>query len=248
MGRYQISRVPIVGGRKREKQVPFSQRIDELVADLKGFFAYNPTYEQEGPMQFAVAAREDEGTYQYAPDRYAENVLVSKTPRKGADFYVANLGGSRVTLAGKNGKRCLYCRTYYVWKEDGKYCYRLLLDNGEQFYAQKVDAALEWIIAKNGGKLLLQAPGWFHFHAEDGLTSFGRVICYWDRDEELRVLICMPNSGAILDYVSFDVEIGDELQQGHYYSTRFLSFMLNSAGNLQRNQTISQKELLDDYP
>lgn len=37
-------------------------------------------------MQIAVSARVDEGTYQYAPDKYAENILVSKTPRKGADF------------------------------------------------------------------------------------------------------------------------------------------------------------------
>lgn len=86
MNSYKISRVPVVGGGKRERRTPFSQRIDELADNLKGFFAYNPGYEQEGPMQIAVSARVDEGTYQYAPDKYAENILVSKTPRKGADF------------------------------------------------------------------------------------------------------------------------------------------------------------------
>lgn len=86
MNSYKISRVPVVGGGKRERRTPFSQRIDELADNLKGFFAYNPGYEQEGPMQIAVSARADEGTYQYAPDKYAENILVSKTPRKGADF------------------------------------------------------------------------------------------------------------------------------------------------------------------
>lgn len=86
MNSYKISRVPVVGGGKRERRTPFSQRVDELADNLKGFFAYNPGYEQEGPMQIAVSARVDEGTYQYAPDKYAENILVSKTPRKGADF------------------------------------------------------------------------------------------------------------------------------------------------------------------
>lgn len=87
MNSYKISRVPVVGGGKRERRTPFSQRVDELADNLKGFFAYNPGYEQEGPMQIAVSARVDEGTYQYAPDKYAENILVSKTPRKGADFF-----------------------------------------------------------------------------------------------------------------------------------------------------------------
>ena len=52
-------------------------------------------------MQIAVSARVDEGTYQYAPDKYAENILVSKTPRKGADFFVAGLGASRLP-GGRN--------------------------------------------------------------------------------------------------------------------------------------------------
>ena len=50
MNSYKISRVPVVGGGKRERRTPFSQRIDELADNLKGFFAYNPGYEQEGPM------------------------------------------------------------------------------------------------------------------------------------------------------------------------------------------------------
>ena len=74
MNSYKISRVPVVGGGKRERRTPFSQRVDELADNLKGFFAYNPGYEQEGPMQIAVSARGDEGTYQYAPDKYAENI------------------------------------------------------------------------------------------------------------------------------------------------------------------------------
>ena len=114
MNSYKISRVPVVGGGKRERRTPFSQRIDELADNLKGFFAYNPGYEQEGPMQIAVSARADEGTYQYAPDKYAENILVSKTPRKGADFFVAGLGASRLPGGRNVGKRCHYSRTYYV--------------------------------------------------------------------------------------------------------------------------------------
>lgn len=108
------------------------------------------------------------------------------------------------------------------------------------------NAALDWIIARVGGTALQDGSGWFRFRLEDGLNSLGRIRCYWDKDEELRVLICMPNSGAILDYASFDVEIGEVLQPGHYYSTRFLNFMLNGLDNLQSNQTLSQKELNDD--
>ena len=104
MNSYKISRVPVVGGGKRERRTPFSQRVDELADNLKGFFAYNPGYEQEGPMQIAVSARVDEGTYQYAPDKYAENILVSKTPRKGADFFVAGLGASEPIMSGKMAK------------------------------------------------------------------------------------------------------------------------------------------------
>ncbi len=111
---------------------------------------------------------------------------------------------------------------------------------------KKADAALDWIIARIGGTALQDGSGWFRFRLEDGLNSLGRIRCYWDKDEELRVLICMPNSGAILDYASFDVEIGEVLLPGHYYSTRFLNFMLNGLDNLQSNQTLSQKELSDD--
>ena len=246
MNSYKISRVPVVGGGKRERRTPFSQRVDELADNLKGFFAYNPGYEQEGPMQIAVSARVDEGTYQYAPDKYAENILVSKTPRKGDDFFVAGLGASRLPGGRNVGKRCHYSRTYYVWKNGEDYCCRLLLNNGEQLVAKKADAALDWIIARVGGTALQDGSGWFRFRLEDGLNSLGRIRCYWDKDEELRVLICMPNSGAILDYASFDVEIGEVLQPGHYYSTRFLNFMLNGLDNLQSNQTLSQKELNDD--
>lgn len=134
----------------------------------------------------------------------------------------------------------------FVWKDGEGYCCRLLLNNGEQLVAKKADAALDWIIARVGGTALQDGSGWFRFRLEDGLNSLGRIRCYWDKDEELRVLICMPNSGAILDYASFDVEIGEVLQPGHYYSTRFLNFMLNGLDNLQSNQTLSQKELNDD--
>ena len=116
MNSYKISRVPVVGGGKRERRTAFSQRVDELADNLKGFFAYNPGYEQEGTMQIDVSARVDEGTYQYAPDKYAENILVSKTPRKGADFFVAGLGASRLPGGRNGGKRCPYSRTYLSGK------------------------------------------------------------------------------------------------------------------------------------
>ena len=45
MNSYKISRVPVVGGGKRERRTPFSQRVDELADNLKGFFAYNPGYD-----------------------------------------------------------------------------------------------------------------------------------------------------------------------------------------------------------
>lgn len=245
MNSYKISRVPVVGGGKRERRTPFSQRVDELADNLKGFFAYNPGYEQEGPMQIAVSARVDEGTYQYAPDKYAENILVSKTPRKGADFLSQALAHPVFPAAETSATLPLFPNLLCL--ENGEdYCCRLLLNNGEQLVAKKADAALDWIIARVGGTALQDGSGWFRFRLEDGLNSLGRIRCYWDKDEELRVLICMPNSGAILDYASFDVEIGEVLQPGHYYSTRFLNFMLNGLDNLQSNQTLSQKELNDD--
>lgn len=240
----KISRIPVVGGKKsKERPVPFSERIKELVDNLDGFFAYNPAFVQEGPMQVAISAKLDDGSYQYAADRYAEKVLVSKTPRKGADFYVARLGAARLTVAGKNGKRCLYSQTYYVWPENGHFRCRLLLDNGEQFQAKKVDAAFDWMVSKVKGRKLCETPDWFYFRLADKLNSFGRILCYWDKDEELRVLICMPNSGTILDYEASTVEIGEVLQPGCYCSTRFLGFCLDYTGDIRLRRTLSQKEL-----
>lgn len=248
MNNYKIYKVPKNGNKKKEKEQrpTLAERVDELVDNLDGFFAFNPGYEQEGVIQIAVSATADQGTYLYAPEKYAENILVSKTPRKGADFFVAGLGASRFRGGMNVGKRCLYSRTYYVWKEDGHYRLQLLLNNGEQLIADKVAKAFDEVL-RYIGKACVQVgtDEWRKFRLEDGLDSFGRIRFYRDAEDELWVLICMPNSGAILNYPAFEVEIGDALKVGGYYTTRFLSFFVNGE-NLSPSQTLAQKRLKDD--
>ena len=248
MNNYKIYKVPKNGNKKKEKEQrrTFPDRVDELVDNMDGFFAYNPGYVQEGVIQIAVSATADQGTYLYAPDKYAENILVSKTPRKGADFFVAGLGASRFRGGMNVGKRCLYSRTYYVWKEDGHYRLQLLLNNGEQLIADKVAKAFDEVL-RYIGKACVQVgtDEWRKFRLEDGLDSFGRIRFYRDAEDELWVLICMPNSGTILNYPAFEVEIGDALKVGGYYTTRFLSFFVNGE-NLSPSQTLAQKRLKDD--
>lgn len=248
MNNYKINRVPATKGKKKEKEQrrPFADRVDELVDNIGGFFAYNPGYVQEGVIQIAVSATADQGTYLYAPDKYVENILVSKTPRKGADFFVAGLGASRFRGGMNVGKRCLYSRTYYVWKEDGHYRLKLLLNNGEQLMATKVAKAFdEFLQHLSKAWVQVGTDEWRKFRLSDGLDSFGRIRFYTDEEDELWVLICMPNSGAILNYPAFDVEIGDALKFGGYYTTRFLSFFVNGE-NLSPSQTLAQKRLKDD--
>lgn len=48
MNSYKISRVPVVGGGKRERRTPFSQRIDELADNLKGFLPITPVMSRKG--------------------------------------------------------------------------------------------------------------------------------------------------------------------------------------------------------
>ena len=248
MNNYKIYKVPKNGNKKKEKEQrpTLAERVDELVDNLDGFFAFNPDYEQEGVIQIAVSATADQGTYLYAPEKYAENILVSKTPRKGADFFVAGLGASRFRGGMNVGKRCLYSRTYYVWKEDGHYRLQLLLNNGEQLIADKVAKAFDEVL-RYIGKACVQVgtDEWRKFRLEDGLDSFGRIRFYRDAEDELWVLICMPNSGTILNYPAFEVEIGDALKVGGYYTTRFLSFFVNGE-NLSPSQTLAQKRLKDD--
>lgn len=248
MNNYKIYKVPKNGNKKKEKEQrpTLAERVDELVDNLDGFFAFNPGYEQEGVIQIAVSATADQGTYLYAPEKYAENILVSKTPRKGADFFVAGLGASRFRGGMNVGKRCLYSRTYYVWKEDGHYRLQLLLNNGEQLIADKVAKAFDEVL-RYIGKACVQVgtDEWRKFRLEDGLDSFGRIRFYRDAEDELWVLICMPNSGMILNYPAFEVEIGDALKVGGYYTTRFLSFFVNGE-NLSPSQTLAQKRLKDD--
>ncbi len=248
MNNYKIYKVPKNGNKKKEKEQrpTLAERVDELVDNLDGFFAFNPGYEQEGVIQIAVSATADQGTYLYAPEKYAENILVSKTPRKGADFFVAGLGASRFRGGMNVGKRCLYSRTYYVWKEDGHYRLQLLLNNGEQLIADKVAKAFDEVL-RYIGKACVQVgtDEWRKFRLEDGLDSFGRIRFYRDAEDELWVLICMPNSGTILNYPAFEVEIGDALKVGGYYTTRFLSFFVNGE-NLSPSQTLAQKRLKDD--
>lgn len=246
MSNYKIYKASVSKGKKKEQRRTLAERVDELVDNLDGFFAYNPDYVQEGVIQIAVSATADQGTYLYASDKVAENILVSKTPRKGADFFVAGLGASRFRGGLNVGKRCLYSRTYYVWKEGEHYRLKLLLNNGEQLMAVKVAKAFdEFLLHISKTWVQVGTDEWRKFRLEDGLDSFGRIRFYTDEEDELWVLICMPNSGAILNYLAFDVEIGDALKLGCYYTTRFLSFQLNGE-NLSPSQTLAQKRLKDD--
>ncbi len=72
---------------------------------------HNPGCEQEVD-GIAVGGRM-KGTYQYAPDKYAENILASKTPRK----VLPALAHPVFSSAAETSARRYCSRTYYVWKE-----------------------------------------------------------------------------------------------------------------------------------
>ena len=63
-----------------------------------------PSKRKNGPMQIAVSARADEGTYQYAPDKYAENILVSNVDYALTDDdIVITTEGKPIGIAGIMG-------------------------------------------------------------------------------------------------------------------------------------------------
>ncbi len=87
-------------------------------------------------MQIAVCRQEaDEGTYQYAPVKYAENILVSKTPRKNADFSSPAL--AHPSSGGRNVGNAAIIPGPIMSGKKAKLLPQALLGNGEQLLPKR---------------------------------------------------------------------------------------------------------------
>ena len=118
------------------------EKVRFLAGHFDRFIEYNPEYVQEGPIQIVVSATKDVGAYQIGPDEYMEDVLVSRTPLRGAKYFVALLGEARNCASShRRFQRCLYANTFYL-HIDGKGIIHLdrLLDNNDWLFATALTA------------------------------------------------------------------------------------------------------------
>ncbi len=195
------------------------EKVRFLAGHFDRFIKYNPEYVQEGPIQIVVSATKDVGAYQIGPDEYMEDVLVSRTPLRGAKYFVALLGEARNCASShRRFQRCLYANTFYL-HIDGKGVIHLdrLLDNNDWLFADRVDRALEIAVKRLGGKMSEEEkPQWCDFSYGE-IKDFGRVGYYAAKDGRKRLIICMLNSGTILPELDAnDVKLSVLSRKGEY--------------------------------
>lgn len=227
------------------KRPEFSERIDDFVTKLNGFFMYNRNYEQNGTIQFAVSAKLDVGCYQVSEKEYVESILISKSPLDGTNFYVANLEEVRRRAgAVRSAKRCHYSRTYYVEKVGGVWQVTLLFDNNQWLDARKIEEAFSKLLWIKGGRVgdfadvpveKASAENWRYF-------SYGKLndvgyVRYYEFFGEKRVLAAMINSGTILDVDASELTLLDDAKSkksGSEFSNSLLRFKFMSDNILCR--------------
>lgn len=162
------------------------EKVRFLAGHFDRFIEYNPEYVQEGPIQIVVSATKDVGAYQIGPDEYMEDVLVSRTPLRGAKYFVALLGEARNCASShRRFQRCLYANTFYL-HIDGKGIIHLdrLLDNNDWLFADRVDRALEIAVKRLGGKCLKGKAAVVRFFLRRNQRFRpGRILCCQRRPE-----------------------------------------------------------------
>lgn len=201
----------------REKIVP-AEEVEKFLNNLKGFYTENPTY-QTGLVQVAVPALQvDRGAYFINYNDMVEDIIVTSKPERGMKFFVSNVGQARFGIGQKSRyKRLLSSQSYYIWEENGRYHHQLLLDNDDWLDSSKADKAFDLLLDKIGGKAV-RSFGWCDFHHK-GIKEIGRILKYQPQDgETARNLVCMLNSGALLDVADDDLVVGREYRYGEVYT------------------------------
>ena len=183
---------------RREHVYP-CEKVELFAKKFDCFLMYNPEYVQEGTIQIAVSAAQDVGAYQIGPSEYIEDVLVSKTPIRGAKYFVAKLGETRNCASSYyRFKRCLYANTFYLHVDDkGVVHLDKLLGNNDWLHARRVDHALKIVVERLKGKMSEEKLQWTYFSYGE-IKDFGRVGHYVTADDQKRLIVCMLNSGTIL--------------------------------------------------
>jgi len=197
----------------QEKIIP-AKEVEKLLNNLRGFYTENPTY-QTGLVQIAVPAlKVDQGAYFITYNDTVENIIVTSKPERGMKFFVADIQQARFGIGQKSRyKRMLSSQSYYIWEDDGGYHSRLLLDNGDWLNSHKVDEAFDWLLSRNGGKAM-NSFGWCDFNFL-GFKEIGRILEYQPHDGgALRKLVCMINSGTLLDVDGDELTVGKEYRYG----------------------------------
>ena len=175
----------------------FDQRIDEFVEKLDQFLVYNPEY-QIGLVQIGVSAKHDVGSYRVGVKEYIENMLVSRTPEKGTDIYVANLNEvCRRAGAVRRARRASFCRTYYIEKENGICVPHLLYDNNEWLDFDKVKETCGWLTQKEHGTIKDEKPVCYQLKT-GSITDVAIVVLFKDRKGDDCLWLTFVNSGTIL--------------------------------------------------
>ncbi len=217
------------------KVVP-EEEVQKLLNNLRGFYTENPTY-HTGLVQIAVPAlKVDRGAYFIAHKDMVENILVTSRPERGKMLYVADIKQARFGI-GQTGryKRLSSSQSYYIWEEEDGYHYHLLLDNGDWLNSHKVDEAFDWLLSRNGGKAV-NSFGWCDFNFL-GFKEIGRILEYQPHDGgALRKLVCMINSGTLLDVDSDELTVGKEYRYGKLgdFGPSMLKFRFVSSSQIVR--------------
>lgn len=179
------------------------EKIAFLARNFDRFLVFNPEYMQTGTLQFAMSATKDVGAYQIGNTEYLDDMLVSRTPVRGARYFVASLGEARnCASAHRRFQRCLCSETYFVTcDENGLVSMEKLLNNNDWLIANRVDYAFEIVVKKLGGMMAKKQPQWVNFSYAE-IKDFGRVGFYTNHEGQSRLILCMANSGTILTDIS----------------------------------------------
>lgn len=208
-----FSYTAVVGSPKRNdnraRKVNPDEEIEKLLKNLNGFYEENPKY-QPGLVQIATPAlRVDFGAYFITVNELVENIIVTAIPERGAPLYVGSLQQARRGVSqGLRYKRVSASRTYYIWKEKGIFKNHLLLNNNEWLNEQKVKQAFDWLVNIFGGHSVEEC-GWRDFQLKGTMIKeIGYLRRYQAENGSQKMLICMINSGTILDVSASEVKLG----------------------------------------
>lgn len=189
-------------------------KVEYLVSQFDKFLDYNPEYLQNGTIQISAGATVDIGAFQLTSKVYVEDMLVSRYPLKGAKCFVGTLSeGRNCHHSNRRTVRCHYSETYYMSvSKDEDIILEKLLGNDDWLNVRNIDHAFKTLADKKKGELLGEKSEWYNF-SYGGLKEIARQRYYKTPEGEKRCLLCLPNSGTLLDVLAFEVVLFEKIER-----------------------------------